>query len=246
LLAAVTLAAGSSLPVATAEPVATDARQVVTTVSWRDDFNSLNPATWNVITRDCIEARNVTVANGMLRIATSPSARTDCPGVTVGRVNTYGLRTFNPGTFSARIRYVVEPGSWQNFWLTGASGKPFPANGEVDIAEVIGPAPQNTHVALHSAFLSGGTKRCDMGAGPPATVNRVWHTYSVTTGASRVTFKIDGATIATFTPGSQCTWPFGDPMRMLFSSDLGKYGGTLDLTRYPIAFLVDWVTWTPA
>jgi beta-glucanase (GH16 family) len=216
-------------------------------VSWRDDFNTLDPATWNVISRDCIEPRNVSVANGMLRIATLPSSRTDCPGVTVGRVNTYGLKTFQPGTFSARMRYVVEPGSWQNFWLTGANGRPFPANGEVDIAEVIGPTPNNTHVALHSAFKSGASGRCDMEAGPAATVDRVWHVYSVTTGATAVTFKVDGATIARFTPtSSNCTWPYGDPMRILFDSSVGKYGGTLDLSKYPIAFKVDWVTWTPS
>jgi beta-glucanase (GH16 family) len=215
-------------------------------VSWRDDFNSLSSANWNVIQRDCFDPANVAVQNGMLRMKIAPSGRADCPGVTGGRINTYGLQQFGPGTFSARIRFVLAPGSWQTFWLTGAGGQEFPANGEVDIAEVIGRTPTNTHVALHSAFKTGGTRRCDVGAAPAATLDRVWHTYSVTTGATRVTFKIDGATIASFTPGATCTWPYGDPMRILFSSRGGQYGGDVVQSRYPITYLVDWVSWTSA
>jgi beta-glucanase (GH16 family) len=219
------------------------ATAVVPGTSWRDDFNSLNSATWNVIPWGCFDPANVSVANGMLQMRIAPSPRTDCPGVTGARINTYGLKEFRSGTFSARIRFVLAPGSWQTFWMTGAGGAEYPANGEVDIAEVIGRTPQNTHVALHSAFKSGGTKRCDVGGAPPATVDRVWHVYSVTTGPNRVTFKIDGATIASYTPGATCTWPFGDPMRILFSSRGGQYGGEVDPTMYPITYRVDWVSW---
>jgi beta-glucanase (GH16 family) len=243
----VALGLGLLVPGGSASGSSENTRQAAATAkatTWRDDFNNLDPSTWNVITRDCFDPSNIAVSDGRLRMTIAPSSRTDCPGVTGARMNTYGLREFASGTFSARIRFVTAPGSWQTFWLTGASGKVFPANGEVDIAEVIGREPQNTHVALHSAFKTGGTKRCDLGAGPPATVDRVWHTYSVTTGSSRVTFKIDGTTIASFTPGGTCTWPFGDPMRILFSSRGGKYGGTVDVTKYPITYQVDWVSWT--
>jgi beta-glucanase (GH16 family) len=212
---------------------------------WRDDFNTLNPNTWQVIDRDCYDPANVAIASGKLRITISPTSRSDCPGVTGARVNTYGLREWSSGTFTARIKFVLAPGSWQTFWMTGAGGAEFPANGEVDIAEVIGRTPQNTHVALHSAFKTGGTKRCDLGGAPPATLNNVWHTYSATTSKNFVEFKIDGVQIARYTPGSTCTWPFGDPMRILFSSRGGQYGGEVDVSRYPISYLVDWVTWTP-
>jgi beta-glucanase (GH16 family) len=211
--------------------------------SWRDDFNSLDASTWNVVNRECFDPRNVAVADGRLRMTVARSSRTDCPGVTFARVNTYGLREFTPGTFEARVKFVLEPGSWQTFWLTGAGGADFPYNGEVDIAEVIGRTPQNTHVALHSAFKSGGTKRCDVGGAPSATLDRVWHVYGVKTSATRVTFTIDGATIASYTPGGVCTWPFGDPMRVLFSARAGQYGGDINLARYPLTYVVDWVSW---
>jgi beta-glucanase (GH16 family) len=224
-------------------PPAPAAERTAAAASWRDDFNSLDPNTWNVIERDCFAPSNVAVSGGMLRMTIARSTRTDCPGVTGGRINTYGLRQFGPGTFEARIKFVLAPGSWQTFWLTGAGNREFPANGEVDIAEVIGRTPTNTHVALHSAFKTGGTKRCDVGAAPSATLDRVWHVYGVTTSATRVTFTIDGAKIASFTPGSTCTWPFGDPMRVLFSSRGGQYGGDVVQSAYPITYLVDWVSW---
>jgi len=212
---------------------------------WRDDFTTLSPTTWNVIERDCFDPDNVAVANGRLRMTIAPSPRSDCPGVTGARINTYGLRQWPSGTFAARIRFVIAPGSWQTFWMTGASGREFPANGEIDVAEIIGRTPTNTHVALHSSFQSGGTRRCDVGGAPPATLDRVWHTYAVTASSRFVEFTIDGVRIARYTPGATCTWPFGDPMRILFSSRGGQYGGEVDVSKYPVTYLVDWVSWTP-
>ena len=210
---------------------------------WRDDFNTLDPNTWRKVDRDCFESTNATVSGGMLRMTIARSSRSDCPGVTGARLNTYGLRDFPPGIFEARIKFVTAPGSWQTFWMTGASAKVFPANGEIDVAEIIGRTPSNTHVALHSAFLSGGTKRCDQGSGPPATVNNVWHVYGVKTSSASVIFTIDGRTIGTFRPNGTCTWPFGDRMRLLFSSRGGQYGGEVVPSAYPITYLVDWVSW---
>jgi beta-glucanase (GH16 family) len=242
----VALVGAAPLDAATGEPGDRDRARVVAlaaTAPFRDDFNTLSPDTWNVIDRDCFDADNVAVSNGMLRMRIAPTSRPECPGVTGARINTYGLRQWPAGTFEARIRFVTAPGSWQTFWLTGAGPAPFPANGEIDVAEIIGRTPANTHVALHSAFKTGGTKRCDVGSAPKATVDRTWHRYSVTTSATRVTFKIDDTVIASYAPGGVCTWPFGDPMRILFSSRGGQYGGEVDVSKYPITYQVDWVTW---
>jgi beta-glucanase (GH16 family) len=225
---------------------ASEHRAAAAASSWRDDFDRLDPGTWNVIDRDCFDPANVAVSGGKLRMTIARSSRPDCPGVTGARINTYGLRQFQSGAFTARIKFVLAPGSWQTFWLTGASDREFPANGEVDIAEIIGRTPDNTHVALHSAFKSGGSRRCDVGGAPAATLDRVWHVYGVTTGARGVTFTIDGKAIASYRPGSVCTWPFGDPMRMLFSSRGGQYGGVVVPAAYPITYLVDWVSWHAA
>ena len=245
LIAAAFALAVSALAIATpsADAGASGTVSQAAVTSWRDDFNTLDPARWQKVDRLCFEPRNVAVSNGMLRLTVSRSSRTDCPGVTWARVRTYDSGYFAPGTFQARIRFVLAPGSWQTFWLIGAGGAEFPFNGEVDIAEVIARTPNNTHTALHSAFKSGGTKRCDVGAAPAATLDRVWHVYGVTTSSTRVTFTIDGMPIASFTPGSTCTWPFGDPMYVLFSARAGDYGGAINLASYPLTYQVDWVSW---
>jgi beta-glucanase (GH16 family) len=237
------VAAAALVAALCASPAATASGGAAPITSWRDDFTSLNSNNWNVIDRDCFDPANVAVGDGKLRMTIARSTRKDCPGVTGARINTYGLRSFTSGTFEARIKFVLAPGSWQTFWLTGGSNREFPANGEVDIAEVIGRTPVNTHVALHSAFKSGGTKRCDVGGAPAATLDRVWHVYGVSTSATRVTFTIDGKTIASYTPGATCTWPFGDPMRVLFSTRGGQYGGDVVPSAYPVTYLVDWVSW---
>lgn len=210
--------------------------------SWRDDFDELDTRTWRTVSWGCFDPDNATVLRGHLRMRITPSSDPACPAIGA-RINTYGLKGFGPGTFSARIKFVTAPGSWQTFWLTGAGGEPFPGNGEVDIAEIIGRMPDNTHVALHSTFLSGGSKRCDQGSSPPARVDRVWHVYSATTSRSRVTFRIDGKVIGVYEPNDRCTWPFGDRMRLLFSARGGHYGGEVDASAYPVTYLVDWVSW---
>lgn len=224
----------------TAAPTGADVKR-----SWRDDFDRLDTNTWNVVDRACFDPANVAVSGGKLRMTIAETDRPDCYGVAGARINTYDRREFAPGIFEARIKFVLAPGSWQTFWLTGAGPEEFPANGEVDVAEVIGRTPTQTHVALHSAFKTGGTRRCDLGGAPEATVDRVWHRYSVTTSATRVTFAIDGVPIASYAPGGPCTWPFGDQLRMLFSSRGGQYGGEVDLAAYPVTYLVDWVSWRP-
>lgn len=214
-------------------------------VGWRDDFTTFDTATWHNVRWACFDPANATVANGQLRLRITPTRDPACP-VTGARVNTYGLREFDSGTFSARIKFVTAPGSWQTFWLTGAGTETFPANGEVDIGEIIGRLPQNTHMALHSAFLTGDPgRRCDQGSSPPATVDRVWHVYSVTTSLRQVTFKIDGRVVGRFRPNGVCTWPFGNRMRIIFGSRGGAYGGELDLSQYPVTYFVDWVSWRP-
>jgi beta-glucanase (GH16 family) len=214
--------------------------------SWRDDFTTFDTSTWQKVNTGCYLPQNATVSGGMLRLTIAPSALADCPGVTGARVNSYGLRDWAPGTFRARIKYVLAPGSWQTFWMTGANGKVFPGNGEIDVAEIIGRTPHQTHVNLHSARLSDPTRRCSQGTAPSAQVNSVWHVYGVITSKTAVTFTIDGRVIGRFTPNGTCAWPFGDRMRMIFSSRGGEYGGDVDPSAYPVTYLVDWVTWHAA
>ncbi len=217
-------------------------------VPWRDDFNTLDPNVWRAVDNGCYKPTNATVTGGQLHLNIAKGTTLDCPYTWV-RYNTYGKKDFGPGTISARIRFNTAPGSWQTFWLTGGSGRVYPSNGEMDVAEIIGREPTTTHAALHSAYRSNPsnpTRRCDVGGATPFPVDKIWHTYSVTYSATSVTFKIDKTVLGTYKPGTICEFPFGDRQRIQLSARTGKYGGTVDPTKYPLAYDVDWIAYTPA
>jgi beta-glucanase (GH16 family) len=239
----VVLFAALCLLVVTAVP---SSAAVLTTSAWRDDFNSLNRQTWNVVQFGCFDARNVSVASGQLRLRTVATASRTCPLVG-GRIDTYGRRSFAPGTYAARIKFTPRKGSGEAFWMTGASGRAFPSNGEIDLAEILGRQPTVHHLRLHSAYLSGKTGRCTQKAdrAVPAGFLSGWHTYSVTTSATRGVFRVDGKVVASYRPNGICTWPFKDPMRAIFSATGGAWQGPPDKSLFPATTFIDWFSYRP-
>jgi beta-glucanase (GH16 family) len=236
-LAALCLLVLTALPSSAAVP---------TNSAWRDDFNSLNRQTWNVRDWGCFDPRNVSVANGQLRIRTVATSSRTCPLVG-GRVDTYGTRTFAPGTYAARLKFTPRKGSGEAFWMTGASGRAFPSNGEIDLAEILGRKPTTHHLRLHSAYRTGKEGRCTQKAdlAVPAGFLSQWHTYSVTTSATRAVFRVDGRAVASFRPNSTCTWPFTDPMRALFTATGGGWQGPPNKSLFPATTYVDWFSYRP-
>jgi beta-glucanase (GH16 family) len=217
-----------------------------TKTAWRDNFTSFDARTWRVVTWGCHAANNVSVANGQLRLRTVATASGSCPLVGA-RVDTIDHRTYAPGTYTARIKFDPRKGSWQTFWMTGGSGRPFPSMGEVDVAEILGRQPTVHHLRLHSAYANGSAGRCTQAADPvrPAGFLSQWHTYSVTTSATRAVFRVDGKTVASFTRNGVCTWPFTDPMRMILTADGGTWAGPPNKALFPATMLVDWVSYAP-
>jgi beta-glucanase (GH16 family) len=240
----VVLLAVLCLIVLTAVP--SSAAVVPTTTAWRDDFTALNRQTWNVVDWGCFDARNVTVANGLLRLRTVATSSPTCPLVG-GRIDTYKGRTFAPGTYAARIKFAPRLGSGESFWMTGASGRPFPSNGEIDIAETLGRTPTVHHLRLHSAYSSGKEGRCTqkVDLAVPAGFLSQWHTYSATTSATRGVFRIDGRVVASFQPNGKCTWPFGEHMRAILQANGGAWQGPPDKSLFPMTTYVDWFSYRP-
>jgi len=221
---------------------------VRTTTAWRDDFNTIDTNNWRVVDGwGCASASNVTNSAGLLRLKTVvPPAGVDCK-LLGARVDTVKLRTFAPGTFSARIKFAPKQGSWQAFWMTGDSGRTFPSNGEVDIAEVVGRQPNTSHMRLHAARRDGGPARCSLKADLVKTAAYMtgWHTWAATTSAKKVVFSVDGKVTATILPNSTCTWPFTDPMRAILSVGGGTWAGTPTKSLFPVTTLVDWFAYKP-
>jgi len=259
VLAVVPLAASLLLPShiaspAAASPVATEGATaraattpVRTTTAWRDDFNTIDTRNWRVVDGwGCKAASNVSTSAGLLRLKTVATSDPNCP-LLGGRVDTYNLRTFAPGTYTSRIKFAAKKGSWQSFWLTGDSGRTFPSNGEVDIAEVLGREPNASHMRLHSSRRDGGAARCTQKADLIKTASYIagWHTWSVTTSSKKVVFKVDGTVIASFVPNSTCAWPFTDPMRVIMNVGGGTWAGTPNKSLFPVTVLVDWFAYKP-
>jgi beta-glucanase (GH16 family) len=163
------------------------------------------------------------------------------------RVDTYARRTFAPGTYAARVKFTPRKGSGEAFWMTGASGRAFLSNGEIDLAEILGRQRTVHHLRLHSAYLSGKSGRCTQKAdrAVPAGFLSQWHTYSVTTSATRAVFRVDGQVVASYRPNGICTWPFRDPMRAIFSATGGTWQGPPDTSLFPATTFVDWFSYRP-
>jgi len=148
------------------------------TLTWSDDFNSINTATWNHEVggggwgnneREYYTAGN----NAFIQFDSQAGsnvlvleARRDNPGnyncwygrceYTSSRMNTSGKRTFQYGRIEARLKLPQTQGIWPAFWMLGndIGTVGWPASGELDIMEHVGFEPNITHGAMHGHRLS--------------------------------------------------------------------------------------------
>ena len=156
------------------------------------------------------------------------------------------------GRFEARIKLPQGVGAWSAFWLLGANKRPWPAQGEIDIAEAPGGDSYNpVQSFLHGPYAPPGSKNVS-GKGAPQSARAVlpgtdfysgFHTYTVDQTATTVTFYIDGekwwqANSDQFT---QDTWVYNQPWYMILNLAVGDYGGTPPPGDFTKQMIVDWV-----
>jgi beta-glucanase (GH16 family) len=177
----------------------------------KEDFDAWNDARFTKFddhvppgTSTCLSADNVTVGNGMLRIAAKKEARCQGQPYTGGAIQSYG-KVWTGKYFKAEVRAKVSqeqgifaaplwfrPGTAQ-----GAGG----VGGEIDLVEVLGAgtrakfAPPNFHTTLHSDYAIGKnvTHKTDFGAGDDG---RQFHVYTVEKTPNGITFYFDGRFVA--------------------------------------------------
>ena len=163
------------------------------------------------------------------------------------------LFTAQGARFEARIKMAEGVGAWSAFWLLGANSLPWPAQGEIDIAESQGGnAAYPVTSVLHgpSALTPPESlKLSSRGADIPATTlasnfYSEFHTYTVDQTATTVTFYIDGkqwwqAKSSQFT---QAPWVYDQPWYIVLNLAVGDYGGTPPSTGgFPKQMIVNWV-----
>ena len=144
---------------------------------------------------------------------------------------------------AARMNMPCGSGPWTGFWQTGVqSGMLWPNKGETNIVEWFGGSSTATQT-VHGATTTGGHWQKNWSLGTVAC--DTWHTYGVRWSLGKLVFTFDGDVSQTVTPATIPTgavWPFDSyPQKVRLTLALGDYGGTVDRSKLPFAWLTDWV-----
>lgn len=230
------------------------------TVILADSFSgtSLNTSNWQVIKLGCDSTKNVTVANGRLRLRDGRVGDSPYCGSKV-----MARRLLRPPlNISARIEFALPAGAHQGMPLFGTKCA-WPCGGEIDSVEEISKLQTSDNVSIWTACATnptcGGPKhpdRCGLAAHYPAgeSLSHTWHVYGITWLAGSVTYRLDDKAIFTVTmkqlQAMGCTTPFDDsdnPFRLyLNNSTGGPWAGPPSGPGYPDLMRVDWVRITTA
>ena len=153
------------------------------------------------------------------------------------------------GTWTMRAQVPVALGAWPALWFMGNNGQ-WPANGEVDLAEIYGPNVNGGQ--LQTTVHSSGSNGQPSYYANHATDGQ-FHVYQVVWTASGFTFSLDGAVYLTvtesqFPPGE---YPFNGNggMYCILNVAAGGEGpnGAVPLAdELPIKMLIDYVHFSAA
>ncbi|MGW2373474.1 glycoside hydrolase family 16 protein [Kitasatospora sp. NPDC001683] len=99
--------------------------------------------------------------------------------ITSGRITTKERFARAYGRFEARIRVPTGSGLWPAFWMTGADidQHPWPANGEIDVMEVLGNDPATVHGTAHGPGSGDSGIGGSIGLPAGARLSDGFHTY---------------------------------------------------------------------
>ncbi|MXG29881.1 family 16 glycosylhydrolase [Streptomyces sp. YIM 132580] len=167
-----------------------------------------------------------------------------CPW-TSARLTTAGKVSLHHGRVEVRAKLPTGTGLLPAIWLLGDNGAQWPAQGEIDISEVVGDEPRTVHGTAH-----GPTYYNEKGIGGsttlPADASLAFHTYAVDKEPERITWSVDGEPYFTLTPDklpAEQDWVFEQDMHLLLNVAVGgDWPGPPDnTTRFPATMTVDYV-----
>ncbi len=183
---------------------------------------------------------NVFVKNGNLIIVAKNAG-----GITSGRIEGGGLKSFTYGRMEARMRLPVTDGMWPAFWMLGVGGS-WPACGELDIMEGKGRFPNWTSGSFHFTNFD----RTNQYVLPKGNVHDDFHIYAAEMTADSVRWYFDTVNFATITKNDDADLPFDKPYYFILNLAVG---GNFDVasdntTDFPESLIVDYVrvfNWDP-
>lgn len=166
--------------------------------------------------------------------------------LTSGSVTTKGKADWTYGRFEIRARMPSGKGGWASLWLMGKAdyeGKPWPACGEIDIAEHVGRIPEKIFGTIH--YQKGGRHRQKAFFVDDFEPEVDFHVYTMDWNKRWITFRLDGKEYGSvdIKRAEENGWnPLAQPFYLTISFALGgSWGGESDLGDLPQQFQIDYV-----
>lgn len=170
-----------------------------------------------------------------------------CP-FTSARLTTKGTVSLETGRVEVRARVPNGTGLLPAIWMLGDNGEIWPAQGEIDIAEVVGGEPRTVYGTVHgpSYFNEngiGGSTELEA----PSSAD--FHIYAVDKRRDSITWSVDGADYFTLSREDlpePDDWVFDQGMHLLLNVAVGgDWPGSPDETTvFPAEMVIDYVRMT--
>ena len=232
------------------------------TLTWSEEFNYTglpDPAKWGYevgyvrngeaeyYTDHRLE--NCKVENGILHLTALNDSFEGHP-VTSASIITKGLQSFKYGYLEVRAKMPhLGIGTWPAIWTLGDNidAVGWPRCGEMDIMEWLGRDPSKVMGTLHMA--EANDDHVSHGASytvpPSSLVTAAFHNYAVEWDSTKIKFFFDNINYGTFTKGDFGATPWDamtkDHYLILNLAMGGGFGGTIDYTKFPYTFEVEYV-----
>ncbi|ASY67219.1 MULTISPECIES: glycoside hydrolase family 16 protein [Sinorhizobium/Ensifer group] len=161
---------------------------------------------------------------------------------TSARLITRGKAAWVYGHFAIRARLPCGRGTWPAFWMLGADKTPWPENGEIDIMEQVGSAPDKIKGTIHTK----ATART-FGIGGETVLSdacRRFHIYTLTWTPTAISIGVNGHSYFTYKNPQEgsSSWPFDTPHFLLLNLAIGgDMAGKIDDAIFPVSMDIDYV-----
>ena len=185
---------------------------------------------------------SATVADGKLTITLADDNGTIKSSRLYGKVETGWKYCY----IEARMKLPSGKGTWPAFWMMPVNFTGWPADGEIDIMEEVGYAPNTIHSTIHCNKYNNTGTSIEGNKVTVATSQTEFHTYAMEWTADYMTFYADDAEILTYmNDGSgRDAWPFDAAFYPILNLAWGgAWGGAqgIDPSCLPAKLEVDYV-----
>ena len=193
--------------------------------------------------------RNARVRRGALVIEArreTPRDASDWGGQAYTSAKLVSRRSLGYGFYEVRARLPCGRGAWPAIWLLPSTGV-WPAQGEIDVMEMVGWDPGVVHATLHTEAFNHARATQRGAQIRVATSCGVFHRYQLEWHRNAITIGVDDRAymrVANDQPGGVAAWPFDRPFQLILNLAVGgDWGGAkgVDDAAFPQRMTLDYV-----